>query len=84
MLALFGFGKTHIQTFPNERWFLFHTNLLGHYSSFRGPFRILPARGPFRELPGHMCFIVCFRKPSAGHGLQVLLPRALAQKQMSF
>ena len=28
---------------PFERWFLFPTNLLGHYSSFRGPFRILPA-----------------------------------------
>ena len=28
---------------PPERWFLFPTNLLGHYSSFRGPFRILAA-----------------------------------------
>ena len=40
----------------------------------RGP------RGPFRELPQHMCFIVCFRKPSAAHGLQDLLPQVLAQK----
>ena len=26
-----------------ERWFLFPTNLIGHYSSFRGPFHIMAA-----------------------------------------
>ena len=63
------------RTKPTESWFLFPTNLLGHYSSFRGPFRILPR---------HMCFIVCFRKPSAAHGLQDLLPQVSAQKGKSF
>ena len=40
-----GFGVSKPGPFEGptsiERWFLFPTNLLGHYSSFRGPFRIL-------------------------------------------
>ena len=40
-------------------------------------------RGPFRELPQHMCFIVCFRKPSAAHEIPDKLPRVLAQKGKS-
>ena len=70
---------------PIERWFLFPTNLLGHSSSFREPFRILATGDdPFREPPRCMFFIVSFRKPSAAHVLQDLLPRVLAQKGKSF
>ena len=67
-----------------ERWFLFPTNLLGHYSSFRGPFRILAAG---QEVPSANFRGTCvslFASANLPHGLQVLLPRALAQKGKSF
>ena len=66
--------------------FLFPTNLIGHCSSFRGPFRILAAgqEVPSTNFRGTCVSIVCFRKPSAAHVLQGLLPRVLVHKGKTF
>ena len=53
-----GFGPS-FYVVTGERWFLFPTNLIGHYSRFRGTFRILAAG---QEVPSANFCGTCFTR----------------------